>query len=121
MRRDLDLIRVILLEVEKAESISDGLDLCIEGYTDKEISYHVKLLYQAGYLEANDDSCRETPDKWSPKSLTWQGHEFLNAARDKTIWNKAKGKIGDKLSSVPFDFLKAYLNLTLKEHFGLEI
>ncbi|MFD2514524.1 DUF2513 domain-containing protein [Pontibacter locisalis] len=121
MRRDIDLIRKILLEVEMQDTLSENLSLEIEGASKKEISYHVKLLAQAGYLEANNNSTRDSPDEWNPICLTWQGHEFLDAARDNTIWNKTKVRIGEKLPSITFDVLKSMLIVTLKQQFGLEI
>jgi hypothetical protein len=43
--------------------------------------------------------------------LTWQGHDFLDAARNDTIWSKAKEKfLKPGISwtfSIVFDFLKA--------------
>lgn len=121
MRRNLDLIRAILLEVEKANSISDSFQLYIDGHSIQEIHYHVKLLNQAGYLEAEGPFDRETIDVWNPICLTWQGHEFLDAARDNTIWNKTKITIGEKLPSVSFDILKSLLNLTVRQQFGIEL
>lgn len=120
MVRDIDLVRKILLEVEKSGSLSRSFSLEIESYTKTEIAYHVKLLNQAGYLEAQHTSTRESED-WDPISLTWLGHEFLDAARDNTIWNKTKSKIGEKLPSVTFDVLKRMLNLSIKQQFGFEL
>jgi hypothetical protein len=121
MRRDIDLIRKILLEVEKQETISNSFDLALEGHTVKEVSYHVKLLSQAGYLEATYNPTRESPDNWKPVCLTWSGHEFLDAARDNTVWAKTKAKLGEKLPSVTFDIFKSLLTLTVKQQFGLEV
>ena len=119
MRRDIDLIRKILLETENSNSLSRSISLSIEGYNDQQVKYHVKLLSQAGYLEVEHYSCRES-EEGKPISLTWQGHEFLDAARDNTVWNRTKAKIGDKLPSVTFDVLKSMLTMTLKQQFGLE-
>lgn len=120
MRRDVDLIRAILIEVEKSDSLNRDFSITIEGYTDQLVNYHVKLLAQAGYLEVNHISCREF-EEWRPISLTWTGHEFLDAARDNTVWNRTKEKIGEKLPSITFDVLKSMLNITVKQQFGLEI
>ncbi|MBD1396777.1 DUF2513 domain-containing protein [Pontibacter sp. JH31] len=119
MKRDIDLIRQILLQTEELGSLSRSFELSIEGYNTNETSYHVKILFQAGYLEAEHISCREF-EEWNPISLTWSGHEFLDAARDNTVWNKAKSRIGDKLPTVGFDMLKSILNIYVKQQFGFE-
>ncbi|PKV63379.1 DUF2513 domain-containing protein [Pontibacter ramchanderi] len=91
MKRNIDLVRQILLKTEELGFLNRSFELSIEDYSKEEISYHVKLLAQAGYLEAEYISCKELTE-WNPISLTWSGHEFLDAARDNTVWNKAKSK-----------------------------
>jgi hypothetical protein len=90
----------------------------IEDRSAEEISYHVKLLAEAGLVEAGAADSRFTskePDGsdrikgqkvYSPISLTWQGHDFLDAARDDTIWRKAKSKILESGGGLAFDVLK---------------
>ena len=53
MKRDLDLVRSILLQIEAAEpgQFVNGFDC--EGKSDAEVLEHVKLLVEAGYLEGN--------------------------------------------------------------------
>lgn len=40
--------------------------------------------------------------------LTWEGHEFLDAAREDTRWNKAK-EVAAKTGSLTFSMLKEVL------------
>jgi len=120
MQRDIDLIREILLAVEKKESPKGWMDLQIEGYSKEQISYHVKLLKEAGYLEAKDLGTRDRDGyDWRPINLTWQGHDFLDAARDNRLWNKAKKHFGNKIASISFELLKAFLVSLGKQELGL--
>jgi len=52
MKRDMDLARQILFEIE---SSPHGADVIfqpeIEGHSLDEVSYHIMLLIQAGYIE----------------------------------------------------------------------
>lgn len=48
MKRDIELIRKILLEVEKDNSPTSWITIVIENYPEDQISYHVKLLTEAG-------------------------------------------------------------------------
>jgi len=103
MKRDMDLIRNILIEVEACDEPFGPEDkLVIDGYDKQIVSYHVKLLCQARLLEG-----RELKEigrfHWLAEALTWEGHEF---ARDETRWNKAKSLVVEKAGSLMFETLK---------------
>jgi hypothetical protein len=130
MKRDMDLCREILRQIEESpDSASPAIR--IEGRSAEEISYHVKLLSEAGLVEAGaadgrfiskeaDGSDRIKGQKvYSPNSLTWQGHDFLDAARDDTIWRKANSKILESGGGLAFDVLKAMLIAEAKRRLGL--
>jgi hypothetical protein len=51
--------------------------------------------------------------------LTWEGHDFLDAARSETIWKKVMNKVKDSTGTVAFEVLKALLIAASKEKFGL--
>ena len=66
------------------------------------------LLHQAGLIHAFDFSRDEFTD-WKPAFLTLQGHEFLEAAKDDTRWNRAKSQFKEKGVPMIFDVLKSLL------------
>ena len=118
MERDLDLVRKILLAVEDWPEPDDWIPLDIKCYTPEQISYHVKLLAQGGLIEANNLSSKST-FKWKATSLTWEGHEFLDASRNDGIWQQAKSMIEDKGLGMTFDMIKELLiNLASKQLLG---
>jgi hypothetical protein len=93
MRLDMDLGRAILLKIEENPQ-ADG-SLCvpvdIDGRNPKELSYHVGMLQEAGFLEAMESPADDGPGVlWTPTKLTYSGHEFINLAREDTFWEKAK-------------------------------
>jgi hypothetical protein len=92
MKREQDLIREILLAVEANDKNPlDWIELKIANYTKRQISYHVHLLDEAGYLEAIDVSTMgEDGYCWYPKRLTFHGHEFLETVRQPEVWAKTK-------------------------------
>lgn len=99
MRRDMDLIRKILLAVEDGEHGYAPHELTLAGYSEEQVNYHCYLLVQAGLAEGVDNT---TMDSTSPSSailnLTWQGHEFIASARSPNIWSQTKAvmhKVGD--------------------------
>ena len=107
MKRDMDLVRTILLQIEQQPYTGVGVELYVKGYDPEEITYHVILLAEAGLIEA-DDASSGAKTKWMPKRLTWQGCEFLDAARDNNRWNKAKLTMG-KVGGFVFDIGKQVL------------
>ena len=117
MKRDMDLVRQILVEVEKWPHQHRGV-LAFEGRSHEEIAYHVKLLCQAGLMEAIDATSTSGLN-WIPRSLTWEGHEFLDAARDDTRWNRTKALVKDKAGAVSFEIKKQLLVSLAKQAVGL--
>ena len=120
MKRNLDLVRKILLAIEKDEdAIGQGwINLRIDGHSQKEISYHVELLNEAGLIEATDLSS-SINYRWCPVRLTWYGHEFLDSARDEDVWKQAKDKLAKKTKNFSFELLKTILIELTKESLGL--
>ena len=108
MKRDMDLVRKILLELEDTPYELGGFDLELKGYSPDQISYHVMLLNEAGLIEGHDLSTYSGP-KWRPKRLTWEGHEFIEASRDESRWEKAKNIMKEKGSGMAFDVLRSVL------------
>jgi hypothetical protein len=108
MKRDMDLIRSILLEIEKLPPTDEISELLIEGTDADEINYHLKLLHQAGLIEAVNASSMDG-DAWIIRSLTWNGHEFLEASRNQTLWNKTKALVMEKGGGLSFEVLKQAL------------
>ena len=75
------------------------------------------LLNEAGLLDAIDASSMKGIN-WIPRRLTWQGHEFLESARDNATWNKEKG-IMSKTDGFVFEVAKPLLISMLKQQLGL--
>jgi hypothetical protein len=111
VKRDWDLIRELLHQLEHrcgpigANPLS-SFEVEIEGRCGQEILYHLVLLNEAGLIVAKDLECE---DEWWIYRLTWQGHDFLDAARNDTIWSRAKGIAADKGAGLTFAVLKDLL------------
>lgn len=105
MKRDPEIIREVLLATEAYEKPTGWIKLDLPGRDADDVSYHVKLLSEAGYLHAQNLTTH-TSFCWMPKGLTWKGHEFLDAIRNDNVWQKTKETVKDKLSTLPLDLLK---------------
>lgn len=121
MKRDLDLARNILLAVENNENAVGASFVIIEipNRSQKEISYHVELLHEAGLIEAKDFSRGSRHYEWYPERLTWLGHEFLDSARDEDLWNRAKNKLTKETKNFSLGMLKTVLTELAKKGLGL--
>jgi len=122
MKRNLDLVRKILIYLEKKQDEKMMKSLELEGYESKEIMYHLILMDQAGLLRCEREVSSSTPDRAIcvyPFSLSWQGHEFLEASRNESTWNKAKRIVIDKTGGLSVDVLKALLISMAKESVDL--
>ena len=113
MKLDMDLARKIMLKLEESDEFMNFEPIELDGVSSQEISYHIKMLAEAGYVEAMDVSTFDGWD-WRARSLTFAGHEFLNAARDDTNWDEAKSTILRKGGAFTFAILQQLL-ITIAE------
>ena len=95
MKRDMDLVRNILMKGEEQEHGFFPNPLRIEGYSDEAVGYHASLMVEAGLVVARayNYAGGNSPTA-TLVSLTWEGHEFLEASRNEGRWNKAKQAAG---------------------------
>src|SRR5262245_43162701 len=120
MRRDLDLIRKILLTVEDLPTGNVPEEIEIEGYTEEQIGYHSYLLVDSGLAKGVDiGAVGDTSPNWQLIHLTSAGHEFAEAARNETSWNKAKSIVKEKAGGATLDILKEVLVGVVRGTLGL--
>jgi hypothetical protein len=109
---------VLAIEDNPAGYAPDAL--AIDGYTQDQIDYHAYLLIDAGYAAGRDTGgLRSTGPQAVVTRLTWEGHEFAEAARDDSRWRQAMGVVKDKGGSITIDLLKQLLSSLMKSTFGL--
>jgi hypothetical protein len=108
MKRDMELIRKILLFLEARPFPKAELDLPIEGYERDVIRYHVLLLAQASLIDYEPEKTKTGRIiKAHALGLNWAGHEFLDTVRSEKVWKKLLKYAKDKGGSLPFDLLKS--------------
>jgi hypothetical protein len=118
MQRDMDLVRDLLLEIDSDPKL-DGLhwasaeSLSIDGRSPEEISYHVTMLIEAGYITGNP-----AMDMPLISKLTWQGHELLDDIRDPNIWTKTKER-AKTVSGIGIALMWELAKAEIKKQLGL--
>jgi hypothetical protein len=116
MKRNWDVIREILLRLEQKPADEHTLQLSSFPEDRKaEFSYHAELLLEAGLVEERMFKVVDPgPYDFMLNRLRWNGHEFLNATRNDTIWNKTKEFFVSKGVSMTFDLVKSVaVNISL--------
>ena len=113
MRRDNDYLRSLLFRVE-----DDPAHIVVFARTldaDAKEMHHVDLLCDAGLLlEVGNSTYR----------MTNNGHDYLEAIRDDTVWEKTKagvGAIGGATLQMIADIAVAYLKEQAAAKLGIEL
>ena len=119
MKRDMDLCREILFEVERWQTTLAPTEVEIEGYTEEEVGYNAWLLADEGLIEGQDISgLGHSVHRYAPRCLTYKGHEFLEHARDATRWKKAKEKIMGLSGAMTTQAMLAVLKQLIAKELG---
>lgn len=119
MQRNMDLIREILLQMADHDH-RFAPTVKVAGHTDEEIGFHVLLMSDAKLIVAfNATSVGDASPRAVPTHLTWQGYEFLEAARNQTYWENSKKAVLSKMGGLSFELIKAYLMFEAKRHLGI--
>lgn len=87
-RLNNDLGREILLFLENPPKNFRG-DVKIKGFSEEEVSYQIKLLYENKFIEAQDASTFGGM-KWLVTGLTERGHILTSLIRNENIWRQIK-------------------------------
>ena len=96
MKRDMELVRKILLKLE--ENNIGNNDVIIEGYDRSIVAEHCSIMYKYGLIKNfNVASAGNNPYYifWA-SGLTWEGHDFLDKIRDDGTWHKTVKTIAEK-------------------------
>lgn len=120
MKRNLELVRAILLAMEDAPHGFAPHPFTIAGYDDETIGHHIWLMAQGGLVTAVPVTAQQDPSPTAmPESITWEGHEFLDAVRNDTVWRKLKADMKDKGLTVPFSVLQTLALKIIEKFAGL--
>ena len=74
MKRDLNLVRSILIYVENADCEVDADDMATERWPIETVAYHVRLMAHHGFLDESQDA-RDMNGGITIAGITWDGQE----------------------------------------------
>ncbi len=121
MKFDPDLMRDILLEIE---SIPAGQRVGRVYYEDRdqmEVNRHVAILIDEGFIEGLwRGNGSNHPTLFNLTDLTYQGHQFLANARQKTLWNRALESLKSSGASMSISVITATVQKFAMQQAGLD-
>lgn len=131
MTRNWDLLRWILNQAESCKGghpivLSPALyagshyELDIGERDFGEVCEHILLLGDSGLAEVRElGRTHKGSIGVALDRLTMAGHDFLEASRNETIWQKAMNTVKEKGDSITLGVLIQLLSALTKQHFGL--
>lgn len=125
MKRDMDLVRLMLLRTEAAgvdKEAADKYHVECEKYPEPVRAHQIAIMIEAGLIVGTVSGSPESgglPVRGIIGRLTWQGHEFLDAARDETTWKKVRDKVMKPAASFTFGILVEALKIEIKKRIGM--
>lgn len=112
MQRNMDLIRQVILNVECGSPYPE-----IVGFTPQAIKYHQMLAIEAGLLNGKhgkyQENATEIPSFVIIQDVTWEGHNFIEAIRDDTNWNKIKSYLVQQGKQITIETIKSAATILL--------
>lgn len=126
MKRDMDLVRELLLKIEVADRKPDWTEL-VDAQDPEAVSAgteHLKLLKEAGLIAGVSMQPLNGPYQITRMELTWEGHDFLASIRDPEIWDQTKQGV-KTAGGFSLDLIKALakglIKKKIEDHTGVEL
>ncbi len=131
-KRDMDLIRDLLLQIEggkksfqlldrpSANALGIELEEALSDEQVHQISLHLDMLENAGFIGLQ----KLSGGYWRITELTWAGHDFIDSVRDPEIWKRAKGaaaKAGGFTVGLLAAASKGLIKSQMQTHLGFEM
>ena len=107
MKRDMDLVRYILLKVESADRPIWVSELVCDMWPKNVVTYHLEMMDAHGLIDGHAfKAAGDVTVKYRVDVITWDGYDFLDSIRDDGVYEKTKRVISDTVSSVTLDTFK---------------
>ena len=107
MKRDMELVRRILLELSGSSQPLDARTFVDGNTTLEEVIYHFRIMEDGGLIKASVAYAGNKPYICTANELTWAGNDFLASIRSNSIWSKVKTTIAKATGDASLDVIKA--------------
>jgi hypothetical protein len=122
MKRDIELMRKIMMLIEQYPNGSPPTELHIEGYTQEQIGYHAYLIVDSGLAAgAKTSGLASKGPQYRIIRLTSAGHDFVESARNPYVWDEVMENIKKQgLTSAAIDVVKKLLDKAVRKKLKAE-
>lgn len=131
MKRDMDLIRAILLHFEAAEKPRlSSKSLVLDGWSGEQIAFHIELMKEAQLLDHQVVRPQFSDGGYMRAAFdmglrpTMKGYELLDSIRDPDLWRKTKEagtRIGGAGVELLWEIAKGIAKQQMKTKLGIDI
>lgn len=104
LQRDMEVVRRILISIAEKSSADPSKEMDHDA-----LQYHLWVTQEAGRIDCFSRFGHEGGAAFHSLELTWAGNEFLEAARNDSVWNKARAIVLDKTGAISFEVMKTVL------------
>lgn len=118
MKRDLDLVRTMLNHVKDTPPLKPFTRIEVEGYDQPTIIEHLELLIEANLIKGQVRR-HSGGAAYTISRLTWDGQDFLDAAKNDSVWNRAKKAVIESSKSFTFGLLRRWLEYQAGQALGM--
>lgn len=129
MRRDMDLIRNLMIALEALPESPGGVHqltpgegvLAINPYAEDDVAYHLKLIVEANLIRTFEAGYGG--DVLFDR-LSWAGHDFVDSIRSPEVWAKTKTgaeAAGGFTVDLLKDLAKGLIKKQIEEYTGVKL
>lgn len=102
----MEIVRSILIAAEETPNNRRHFIPSIDGVKEPDLMYHIEIMEQAGLISTFDmTGLNSEHPELVIRTITWEGQEFLSAARDDDTWSQAKQSLGSRFNGIGLDLL----------------
>ena len=108
MKRDLDLVRSILMYVANADDEVDADDMATERWPIETVAYHVRLMAHHGLVDVSWDArdMNGNTIELTVAGITWDGQDYLDSIREPKVWGRVKKTLAGTVGSTTLDVVR---------------
>lgn len=126
MKRDMDLIRELLLKLEALDVEPAGTlvfhygedKMQVADYSLAQVQQHLLMLEEAGFIITNRDTTTFRTGSNIPfVRISWAGYDYLDAVRDPVVWSKTRSVI-ETVKGFTVDLVKQIASAVIKDGIG---
>ena len=119
MKRDMDLVRQILLRIE-ALPAGQPMQFRMDEVEDRVLIAHLETMIEGGLVNGKITQPHGTRGAVIIISdLTWTGHEWIETMRSDDVWRQTTATVQERGGALSFELAKAVACHILRLRLGL--